>query len=196
MKPDETPRIAWGLTGSGHYLKESLDIALAINQKNPGLIDFYFSKAAAEVLHMYTLSVTELRKRARVFRDQTASAAPVGLFYHGHYHTVVIGPATSNTVAKFVVGISDTLITNIFAQAGKQRIPTIVFACDTEPVVETESPSEWVTLYPRRIDLENTERLKTFEHTTVVSTVAELQTALDERLAAIDNPPAQPIISE
>ncbi len=189
MKPDDTPRIAWGLTGSGHYLKECLEFALALNEKQPGLIDFYLSRAAAEVLHMYTLSVTELRKRARVFRDQTASAAPVGLFYHGHYHTVVIGPATSNTVAKCVVGISDTLITNIFAQAGKQRIPTIVFACDTEPVVETESPSEWVTLYPRRIDLENTERLKTFEYTTVVSTVDGLESALGARLQTISNAP-------
>ncbi len=185
MKHDDKPRIAWGLTGSGHFLKESLEIALALNEKYPGLIDFYLSKAAAEVLHMYTLSVTELQKRAKVFRDQTASAAPVGLFYHGHYHTVVVGPATSNTVAKFVVGISDTLVTNIFAQAGKQRIPTIVFACDTEPVVETESPSEWVTLYPRRIDLENTERLKTFEQTIVVSTVDGLEAALGARLQAL-----------
>jgi dihydromethanopterin reductase (acceptor) len=182
--PEVKPRIAWGLTGSGHYLKECLEIALAINERYPGLIDFYLSKAAAEVLHMYTLSVTELRKRARVYRDQTASAAPVGLFYHGHYHTVVIGPATSNTVAKCVAGISDTLITNIFAQAGKQRIANIVFACDAEPVVETESPSEWVTLYPRRIDLENTERLKAFEFTTVVCTVDGLQAALGARLQA------------
>ena len=182
MKPMEQARIAWGLTGSGHFLKESLEVALAINEQHPGLIDFFLSEAAAEVLHMYTLSVDELRKRAKVFRDQTASAAPVGLFYHGEYHTVVIGPATSNTVAKCVVGISDTLITNIFAQAGKQRIPCIVFACDTEPVVETESPSEWVTLYPRRIDLENTQELMSFAQTTVVSTVAGLQVALRERL--------------
>ena len=193
LKPDESARIAWGLTGSGHFLKECLEFALALNEKHPGLIDFYLSKAAAEVLHMYTLSVTDLRKRARVFRDQTASAAPVGLFYHGHYHTVVIGPATSNTVAKCVVGISDTLISNIFAQAGKQRIPTIVFACDTEPIVETESPSEWVTLYPRRIDLDNTERLKSFEQTTVVSTVDGLAAALGARLQALALHPPKPL---
>ena len=192
MKSADIPRIAWGLTGSGHFLKECMEFALALNEKHPGLIDFYLSKAAAEVLHMYTLGVTELRKRARVFRDQTASAAPVGLFYHGHYHTVIIGPATSNTVAKLVVGISDTLITNIFAQAGKQRIPTIVFACDTEPVVETESPSEWVTLYPRRIDLENTERLS-FEQTTVVSTVDGLEAALRGRLQALALHPPKPL---
>ena len=51
MKSDESARIAWGLTGSGHYLKESLEIALALNEQYPGLIDFYLSKAAAEVLH-------------------------------------------------------------------------------------------------------------------------------------------------
>ncbi len=34
----------------------------------------------------------------------------------------------------------------MFAQAGKLGIPGIVFACDTEPVVVTRSPHEWVTL--------------------------------------------------
>jgi dihydromethanopterin reductase (acceptor) len=117
-----------------------------------------------------------------VFRDNTASAAPVGLFYHGHYHTVIIAPATSNTVAKCVAGISDTLPTNICAQAGKCRIQSIVFACDAEPEVTTESPSEWVTLYPRRIELANTARLKTFELTTVVGIVPELERAVAERM--------------
>ena len=34
----------------------------------------------------------------------------------------------------------------MFAQAGKLGIPGIVFACDTEPVVVTRSPHDWVTL--------------------------------------------------
>ncbi len=182
MKREEPPRLAWCLTGSGHYLKESLEMALALPN-----VDFFLSKAAAEVLHMYTLSVTELRKRARVYRDQTASAAPVGLFYYGHYHTVVVAPATSNTVAKMVAGISDTLVTNVYAQAGKQRIASIVFACDTEPVVETEAPKDWVTLYPRRIDLENSAKLRTFEYTTVAGTVAELRAALDARMRELSS---------
>jgi dihydromethanopterin reductase (acceptor) len=183
MVPDPAPRLAWCLTGSGHFLKESMEIALTLPD-----VDFFLSKAAAEVLHMYTLSVTELRKRARVFRDQTASAAPVGLFYYGHYHTVVVAPATSNTVAKMVYGISDTLVTNIYAQAGKQRIPSIVFACDTEPVVETEAPKEWVTLYPRRIDLENSTNLKSFEYTSVATTVPELRGAIEARLSQLRAP--------
>ncbi|MGH8751716.1 MAG: flavoprotein [Burkholderiales bacterium] len=174
---DHKPRLAWALTGSGHYLKESLDIALALPH-----VDLYLSKASAEVVHMYAQSLKELRARLRVFRDTTSSAAPVGLFYYGHYHTVVIAPATSNTVAKCVLGISDTLVTNIFAQAGKCRVPSIVFACDTEPMVTTEAPKEWVTLYPRKIDLEHVEKLKSFENVSVVSRIEELRAALDARM--------------
>jgi flavoprotein len=93
----------------------------------------------------------------------------------------VLAPATSNTVAKCVYGISDNLATNVFAQAGKCRVPTIVFACDTAPELETEAPKGMVKVYPRRIDLENTERLKAFEATQVVETLSELEQALARR---------------
>lgn len=181
MKRESPPRMAWALTGSGHFLKESLDLARELPD-----VDLYLSKAAAEVLHMYAYPIGELRRHFRIFRDNTASAAPVGLFYHGHYHSVVIAPATSNTVAKCVWGIADTLVSNIYAQAGKCRVPSIVFACDTEPEVTTEAPSEWVTLYPRRIDLDNAAKLAAFEHTTVVGTIEELRGAILERLQCLN----------
>ncbi len=200
--PDEAEvlpdaRIAWGLTGSGHFLRESLELADALSggcRAVPGQgpaagascgIDLFMSRAGEEVLHMYGYPLADMRKRYRVFRDTTASAAPVGLFYQGQYHTVVIAPATSNTVAKCALGISDSLVTNIFAQAGKLRIPIIVFACDSEPVVITESPSEWVTLYPRAIDLAHTAKLASFEGVTVVDSVEALREALENRLACL-----------
>jgi flavoprotein len=80
-----------------------------------------------------------------------------------------------------VVGISDTLVTNVFAQAGKCRIPTIVFACDTAAELETEAPKGIVKVYPRRVDLENTARLKSFEATLVVETLDELRDGLARR---------------
>jgi flavoprotein len=119
-----------------------------------------------------------LPKSVRVIRDTTASAAPVGAFYYGAYHTLVLAPATSNTVAKCVYGISDNLATNVFAQAGKCRVPAIDFACDTAPELETEAPKGTVKVFPRRIDLENTDRLKSFEGTQVVETLSELEQAL------------------
>ncbi|MDZ4098573.1 MAG: flavoprotein, partial [Methylophilaceae bacterium] len=124
MRSHQEKRLAWALTGSGHYLKECLDI---INQLQD--VDLFLSKAAAEILQQYGYQ----HQVGRVFQDKTASSVPVELFYEGKYHTLVIAPATSNTVAKMVVGIADNLVTNLYAQAGKTRVPSIVFACDTEP---------------------------------------------------------------
>jgi dihydromethanopterin reductase (acceptor) len=175
MSDATIPRWGWALTGSGHYLAECLELIRRLDH-----VDLFVSRAAAEVIRMYHSSF-ERPKGTRMFRDTTASAAPVGFFYHGHYHTLVLGPATSNTVAKCVVGISDTLATNVFAQAGKCRVPTIVFACDTEPELETLAPEGMVKVYPRRIDLENTRRLAEFEATTVALSLAELEAAIAAR---------------
>ncbi|HUN92517.1 MAG TPA: flavoprotein [Burkholderiaceae bacterium] len=186
-------RLAWAITGSGHFLDESLQIARSWHRarRDPsvpdadadaGPVDIFLTAAAEEVLQMYGLPVEQLRKEFRVLRDNTASSVPVGQLYDGQYHTLVIAPATSNTVAKCVAGISDSLATNMFAQAGKCRIPSIVFACDAEPTVTTRAPGDWVTLYPRRVDLHNTERLAQFEYTTVVTSVEGLQRAMDRRL--------------
>jgi flavoprotein len=173
-KPKER-RWAWALTGSGHFFTECLDLMRDL----PNL-DIFVSRAAAEVVRMYKKEL-KLPGNAHIYRDVTASAPPVGLFYKGVYHTLVLAPATSNTVAKCVYGISDNLATNVFAQAGKCRVPTIVFACDTAPELDTMAPSGMVKVFPRRIDLENTGRLKSFEATTVVESLAELAAAVDQR---------------
>jgi dihydromethanopterin reductase (acceptor) len=173
-------RFAWCVTGSGHLVEESLAIALKLPRA-----DLFLSAAAEEVLPLYRWPLERLRQHFRVVRDNSASSVPVGMLYHGLYHTVVIAPATSNTVAKCALGLSDTLPTNMFAQAGKQCIPGIVFACDTEPTVVTQSPDEWVELRPRAVDLEHVERLARFEHTTLARSLDELTAALDVRLAKL-----------
>jgi dihydromethanopterin reductase (acceptor) len=174
-----TPRWAWVLTGSGHFFTESFALIHQLEH-----CDVFVSKAANEVLRMYKLKL-DFPQTTRVLHDKTASAIPVGEFYHGVYHTVVVAPASSNTVAKCVHGISDTLATNVFAQAGKCRVPAIVFACDTAPELETMAPHGLVKVYPRRIDLENTNLLKSFERTEVVESLADLETSVRRRHAEL-----------
>ena len=169
------PRWGWALTGSGHFFKECLGIVRELED-----VDLFVSRVATEVIRMYRQDF-KLPKSMRIFRDTTASAAPVGAFYYGTYHTLVLAPATSNTVAKCVYGISDTLATNVFAQAGKCRVFSIVFACDTAPELETEAPKGIVKVYPRQIDLDNTARLKSFKDVVVVETLAELGSELSRR---------------
>ena len=177
----KTPRFGWALTGSGHFFKECLEIMREL----PNL-DVFVSRAAAEVVRMYRQELA-FPPSTRIYKDTTASAAPVGNFYYSVYHTLILAPATSNTVAKCVYGISDNLATNVFAQAGKCQVPTIVFACDTAPELDTEAPKGMVKVYPRRIDLENTERLKSFEDTIVVESMAELEVAVEARLKWLKN---------
>src|SRR6185437_12445347 len=179
MAKIKTPRWGWALTGSGHFFKECLAMIHGLDE-----VDLFVTRAAAEVVRMYKQDLT-LPKSARIFRDTAASAPPVGNFYYNVYHTLVLGPATSNTVAKCVYGISDNLATNVFAQAGKCRVPTIIFACDTAPELETEAPKGMVKVYPRPIDLENRERLGGFVGVTTVDSIAELSETIAQRRSKV-----------
>lgn len=169
----KNPRLAWALTGSGHYITDCLDFLLTLDN-----VDVYLSQAAEEVLKMYGVNLQDLRNRFPVYRDKAASCPPVGLFYKGYYHTFVMAPATSNTVAKCVLGIADSLVTNLYSQAGKCRVPSIVYPCDIAPEMETTAPGGKVMVYPRPIDLEATAKLRTFSYTQVVDSVEELIAAI------------------
>jgi dihydromethanopterin reductase (acceptor) len=150
MAKVKMPRFGWALTRSGHFFKECLRAAGGLKE-----FDLFVTKAASEVVRQ-DFKLTEI---VRFFRDTTASVAPVGLFYYGIYHTLNVALATFNTVANCAFGISDTLVTKVFAQAGTCRVPV-------------------VKIYQWDIDLQNTERLKSFDSTSVVE---QLEAALQQR---------------
>ena len=177
----EKSRLAWAITGSGHYLEECLEIIKDIDE-----VDIFYSRAGEEVVRMYGHDPKSFNPQGRVYRDRAASSPPVGLFYRGDYHTLVVAPATSNTVAKMVLGLSDSLVTNVYAQAGKCRIPSIVLACDTEPELDTPAPDRIVKVWPRAVDLSHTERLRSYEATTVVENPSQLSRALSKRMQEIN----------
>ena len=64
----QKPRLAWALTGSGHFFTECMDLMHEI-----GELDVFVSKAGAEVVRMYKHDLAMLPEPARVFRDTTAS---------------------------------------------------------------------------------------------------------------------------
>ena len=69
-------RIAWCITGSGHYLEESIALAARL----PAL-DLFLSDAAEEVLPLSKMRLDELKPRFgagfRLLRDKTASGVPL-----------------------------------------------------------------------------------------------------------------------
>jgi dihydromethanopterin reductase (acceptor) len=170
----EEKRIAWAMTGAGHTLEDCVETLLTFER-----VDVFLSKAAEEVLRIYRLDARLSASGARIYRETSASSPLVGRLFNGLYRVLVIAPATSNSVAKFVQGISDTLVTNLFAQAGKSRVPILVYPTDLEPEMDSLEPrGESVRVYPRAIDLENTARLKTFAGVHVVDSRKELDHCL------------------
>ena len=176
----DQPRLAWAITGSGHYIEECLEFLLSLDHA-----DLYLSQAGEEVLKMYGINLGDIRKKMPIYRDKAASAPPVGHFYKGYYHTFVMAPTTSNTVAKCVLGIADSLVTNLYSQAGKCRVPSIVYPCDIAPEMETTAPGGKVMVYPRPIDLEATDKIRQFPYTDVVESVDQLIDTVKYRLQAL-----------
>jgi len=163
-------KIAWGITGAGHMLRESAEVIGSIDD-----VDIFLSPAGQEVISIYKVTLP-----SKPLSDRSASTIAVKGFFSGKYDLLVICPATSNSVAKFVCGISDSLITNLFAQAGKARVPIIVFPTDTEDVVDSTGATKPIKVFPRPIDLENVAKLKTFPGVFVVESTSELEQKLKE----------------
>lgn len=167
-------RIAWAITGAGHALEGCVDVLLKAKSA-----DIFLSRAGEEVLRMYNLHERLKTPNTRIYREDLASSPVVGRLSGGKYSVLVVAPATSNSVAKFVCGISDTLVTNLFAQAGKSRVPAVVYPTDTAPeMVSVGFHGEPIRIYPRDIDLENTGKLETFTGVRVVSNPKELAQCL------------------
>jgi len=168
-------RIAWAITGAGHNLTIC---AHSILQR--GNVDVFLSKAAEEVIRIYSLQDVISVPGVRIYRETLASSPLVVRLFRGDYGVLVVAPATGNSVAKFVYGIADSLETNMFAQAGKARVPVIVMPTDLEPEMDSTGPhGEPIKVYPRPIDLENTSKLRKEPGVSVVASVEELEKCLD-----------------
>lgn len=163
-------RIAWGVTGAGHFLRECFEILSSTPE-----VDLFLSRAAEDVLRIYRLDAELEKTGIPIMREGLPSSPVIGRFFREVYQGLVVAPATSNAVAKFVTGVSDTLVTNIFAQAGKARVPIVVLPTDLEEVVDSPGPKGIVRVYPRRVDLDNVERLREFRGVQVVASPEALR---------------------
>ncbi len=170
----EPPRIAWAITGAGHALEECVDALLGC-----GRADLFLTPAAEEVLEAYGLSARIRAAGLGACRGRAASAPEACRFSSGRYRVLVVAPATANSVAKFVCGIADNLVTNLYAQAGKSRVPVIVYPTDLAPEMDSFGPGRRrVRVYPRAVDLDNARKLEGCAGTRVVRSREELERCL------------------
>lgn len=137
--------IAWGITGAGHLLKESYEVFKTLAQKHQ--ITTFVSRAGEEVLRMYGLhdklaEISSGEYLEEIFLESEAgkSFPKTGRFLLGRYNALIVSPATSNTVAKIVHGIADSLIVNVVAQANKSETPIYIVPVDISGEIKSPLP--------------------------------------------------------
>lgn len=163
-------KTAWCITGAGHFLEESIGLAVRC-----GDVTLFCSRAGEEVLGMYRLMEKLREAKVHLVADRQASSPPCGGMALGRYDRLVIAPATANTVAKCALGIADTLPTNLFAQAGKAGVPSVILPTDREAATTSEDPSgRSFEVRIRRVDIDNLAKLASFPGVDVVETVEGL----------------------
>ncbi len=141
-------KLAWGITGAGHFLRESFEIFKKLKKTSIDLkVTTLVSRAGEEVIRMYGLEndlniISDGSYLEEIFleRDQGSSVPKTGRLLLGKYDALLISPATSNTTAKLAYGIADTLITNAVAQAVKGGIPVYIVPVDISGEIESRMP--------------------------------------------------------
>lgn len=130
-------------------LLESVEVLEEIAAKNENQVTVLLSGAGEEVLKMYGLfdrvkSATGGYYQELVLeKDQMWSYPISGRFSLGRYDLLIVSPTTSNTIAKLVHGIADSLVTNAVAQAGKGQVRILLVPVDLESGdLETVLPSK------------------------------------------------------
>lgn len=178
-----TLKIAWGITGCGDYLKESLDIMKELRLEYDLDVRVFLSRAGEMVVKWYKLFNDLKTSFPRTYSEKSPNVPfLVGDLQLGKYDFIIITPSTSNTVAKIAAGISDTLLSNAAAQAMKAKVPVYIFPADqTKGDIVTDLPGgKKLTLTMRDVDLDAVEKLRKMKGITVLRNPDEIRAVVQK----------------
>ena len=157
-------KVAWGITGSGDRLVETVEIMKKIKKQyqNDVEVIVYLSKAGDQVVKWYRL-VEDLKENfGRIWVEiNPNSPFLAGQLQTGKFEFLLIAPATSNTVAKISMGIADSLLCNAAIMGLKAFVPTYIMPSDyKEGIVVTKLPDgRNLKLRIRKEDVEHVKKL-------------------------------------
>ncbi len=143
----EVPRLLWAVTGAGHLMRAVAKAMLELKKTMRLDVTTVMSVWGYHVARIYgVLPIMREISPGGYYNELLIGVK--GFHYLGRvasrrYRAVVIAPATSNTVAKIVLGIADTVPTMVAAQAQKAGVPLVVLPTDIpgpRGLVETEIP--------------------------------------------------------
>ena len=149
-------KILWCITGAGGHLRSVHKTFMNIKKAYPTVeLGIALSKAGEEVARIYGVldklnHVASGGRYGGIYKETTWSGitedgVPLGgRVSLRRYDVVAVAPATSNSVAKILHGIADTLPTLVASQALKSDTPVIILPADCA--------ENSVTTLPCRVD--------------------------------------------
>ena len=139
------PKVAWGITGAGDKIAEIVDTMKELKKLSEDKveIDVYISKAAETMLKFYRLDEDIKKSFSKVMVEVNANSPFLAAWMQsGKYQFLLIAPCSSNSVAKIVNSISDTMLTNAALMALKAFQQVWILPTDyRESVVSTILPN-------------------------------------------------------
>lgn len=186
VKPKKI-KIAWGITGAGDKIAEILQTMKDLQKETADQVEFdvYVSKNGETMLKFYNL-FEELKKSFPKVWVEANSNSPflAGMVQGQKYKFLLIMPASSNTVAKIVNSISDTLLTNAALMALKAFVPVWIMPVDfKESIIYTKLPNgKDLKLRVRKEEAEQVRKLMATEDVRVFENPPEVKAAVLEWL--------------
>ncbi len=181
-------KIAWGITGGGDKIAEIVKIMIELKNQyeHKAEIHVFVSKNGETMLRFYK-QFDLLKQEFSHFSVEMNSNAPflAAWLQSGKYDFLLVAPTTSNTVAKIVNGIGDTLITNSVIMSLKAFGTVYVLPTDyKEGVVETIIPNgKTVKIRVRKEEAEQTRKLEQMDGMHVLESPEKIRDVFNERFS-------------
>ena len=180
-------KIAWGITGAGDKIAEIIETMKQLQNETAGRVEFdvYISKNGETMLKFYNLLEEVKKSFSKVFVEQSSNLPFLAGMVQGQkYAFLLVMPASSNTVAKIVNSISDTLLTNAALMALKAFVPVWIMPVDfKESIIYTKLPNgKDLKLRVRKEEAEQVRKLMTTEDVRVFEDPASVKAAFLEWL--------------
>ena len=185
--PVKKRKVAWGISGAGDKIADILEVMKDVKKQSEDLVDIdvYLSKAADTMLKFYRLE-DELKKNFLKVQVELNSNSPflASWLQIRKYEFLLIAPASSNTVAKIVNGIGDTLLTNSAIMSLKAFVPVYILPTDfRESIVYTKLPNgKEMKLRVRKEEADQVRKLEVMEDVHVLESPKKMRKTLLELL--------------
>jgi len=172
-------KVAWGITGSGDRLIETVEIMKEIAKQYQGKVEIivYLSKAGNLVAKYYRLA-DNLKESFGGIRVEIDANTPflAGQLQMGKFEFLLIAPATSNTIAKISTGMADTLLCNAAIMGLKGFVPVYIMPSDyKEGTIITKLPNgRDFKLRIRKEDVEHVKKLAAMDDVFILEKPEEI----------------------